>query len=221
VRRALLGCLLLLGACGRVGYERHDASSRSIVLRIANDLDDGELEDSRSFGTAGFAPQGERNGWIYMGAFGGGVTISYFRFTVAEAIPMGARVSSARMRLYGTDAFSFEPDMDYETIAAENAADPSPITQYEDAPHRPTGRPLTTASARWPPSGRLEWTLGAWNETADFAAAIQELVDRYGLPGGAHIQLFVFRPDSVAGEVAAEDFSNGGGHPAELVLTLQ
>ena len=79
-----------------VDAQTDGATEHSVVLRVSGDLDDGELESSRTFGTAGYAPQGERNGWTYMGASvptgagDDGVTISFFRFALPEGI--GARI---------------------------------------------------------------------------------------------------------------------------------
>lgn len=195
------------------------------VLAIAADLDDGELETTQSFGTVGYAPQGERSGWTYMGGYdsasapGEGLTASFFRFGVDRAIAPGSTVTRAVLRLFGADTWAWDPSTDYEWIAAEDVADASRPTQRQDAPSLPTGRPIT-ARVRWPASPPLDWTIGDWNETTDFAAVVQELVDRYaGLATGAHVQIFVFRDGGATdGEVAAEDWSSPASHPAELVL---
>jgi hypothetical protein len=224
-------------ACGRIGYDALDAAvdavdarvdaatERSMTLEIAEDLDDGELETSRGFGVGGFAPQGERNSWIYMGGYdsslisGEGLTVSYFRFRLDEAIPAGSRIVEARMRLFARDVWEWEPSSDHVWIAAEDARSTTQPTRVEDAPTLATGRPIT-ARVRWPAEGELAWPLDEWHETGDVAPCVQQLVDTYGgLAAGAYVTVYVFRDGGAThGELACEDWSHPDTNHARLRL---
>jgi hypothetical protein len=85
--------------------------------------------------------------------------------------------------------------------------------------HRPA---LTIAGVRWPASGGLAWTQGAYNTTPDLSVPLQELVDsQAGLAAGSHVQLWVRASQTSDGDLATPDFKMPGyiSHPARLTIT--
>jgi hypothetical protein len=223
--RSWLLLAFALAGCGRLGYETLDAGIEQRTF-VASDLDDGELDSTGFFGTGGYAPQGERNGWHYLGGYGteespvgNGLTVAFYRFELPEPIPAGATIEEATLRLWGTDTWVWDASRMAEQIVVEDSADAQVITSLADAPLQPAGRPLVPGEVRWPESGGLAWTLGGWNETQNLATLVQALVDRHGgLAAGAHVQLFFFRDARENGEVAAEDWIHPDDHEAELVI---
>ncbi len=202
----------------------------SVSIAVADDLDDGELDGSESFGEAGYAPQGERSCWTYAGAYdpatapGDGRTVSFFRFALPEAIPPGARIDEARLRLFGRDLWRWRPEEHTLWVFVERSLDAPRISSIADLPGVPgEGRPLLGVSVAWGVEAgeELHWRLEGWNESPDLSPLFQGLVrELSGLAEGAHVQLFLFRVGAATdGEVAAEDFCHEASNHATLRLS--
>ncbi|MCA9670012.1 MAG: hypothetical protein KC503_30665 [Myxococcales bacterium] len=210
-----------------------DLLAPTVVLNMAvqSDLDDGELDGSGSFGTNGYAPQGERNCWTYMGGYspnvgpGDGTTISFFRFALPRAIPDGATIVSAKLELYARAGWMWQPQAHTLSIFGERASDAARVTSLADSPQKPGGRTLTTASQPWgvEGDGPLVWPSSGWQTAPDLSAVVQEIVDgAKGVAQNAHLQLFIYRPPpNDSGEVAVEDYCHSDGNHARLSIAFR
>ncbi|MEL6545803.1 MAG: hypothetical protein AAFQ82_14315, partial [Myxococcota bacterium] len=217
-------CLDPVLACGGSRCVDPNCTPGSQVLTIANTLDDGEID-------VGFAEEYFPDGESCCGGnrvFAGhnttappvGPVWTFFRFPVAEPIPLGATVFDARLSLWALTLFDWT-EQSALRIRVEDAADAEQVTGAADAPHLVGGRALTSKEIRWPSSGGLVPTLDAYNETPELAALLQPLLDASGgLTTGDHLQLWVAGDfDDRDGELGFEDSSHPDDHPATLTVS--
>jgi len=200
------------------------------TIVVAADIDDGELDETQSYGVAGYAPQGEHDCEVYSGGYskathpGNGHTIAFWRFAMPGAVPPGSRVIAADLSLHGDGDWVWDPSRFALTVLAERSADAPAVASIADDPLRAGGRSLVSATVRWPATGGLAWVAGAWNQSPDLSAPLQEVVDSAGgLSAGAHLQLFTWREDTfdADGEVTARDSCGADGNAPRLHLRFE
>lgn len=167
-------------------------ASQRLVLSAAED--DGEFD-----GPGTLLPNGE-TGRILIGSWAGHLTWGYFRFALASPLRRGARISAARLALWGRPPERWNPLADALRVSAELTPDAAPVQATGDYPGGPAGRVTVNDAVRWPPSGGLYWALDDWNESEDLSSVLQEVVNTAeGLAQGAHVQIWVW------GDTAASD----------------
>lgn len=195
-----------------------DDASLAWTLVVSRDAADGEISASGSL----LLPGGEE-GTDFFGAWGTGQTRAFFGFELPAAIPAGARIADARLRLFGIEFASFgcAPTDEMVIVGANvaNASTPGSATAYPDGP---TGPAATLAATTWRPID--SWTVDAWNESPDVSAILDELVsDHAGLAAGATIQLWIVGANFTDRpcEWGAEDFARATSNHAELVVTFE
>jgi hypothetical protein len=197
-------------------------SPGNLTVSIAENADDGELE----LGYLGELFVDGEPGYtntIFAGynqvPIGGPVWV-FLRFTLANALPATATITSANLRAWGTILFAWTPSVDAARVRIELSGDAPQVASRDDAPELATiGRPLSAGAVRWPASGGLAWQWPAWNTSPDLAPLFQELVTTQGgVAAGAHVQLWLDADPSVDGEVGIEDFSHADAHHSELTL---
>jgi hypothetical protein len=195
-----------------------DAACGQMVLVLAAAEDDGEID-----GTT-WDPDGETQGDICIGTWSGQSVWGYFRFGISQAIPAGATIVSATLELWGHSAYTYSgwqwnPSTHALEVYAEKAATAQPITGVSDAPFAPQGRPVTTATVRWPNTGGLAWLPAQYNTSPSLTPVLQELVSSQGgLGAGHHLQLWVRGAQLTQGEVATTAYGTPGFKPARLTL---
>lgn len=112
------------------------------------------------------------------------------RFTLSEALPASAVITSATIQYRGN---GFYGDNTYLRMFVTAGANPNAPTSASQRPSMDGGSstlyPATFNSGiRWPSSGNVSWNASGANTTTSFASLIQHLVDTYGgLANGAHI----------------------------------
>lgn len=208
-----------------------DVTPVEMELTVTDDANDGQFDPSTSVIPTGWSAQGERSNLLYMGSYniaewgglGGGLTPSVFRFTLSQDIPAGATITSALLSLYGLDVWDWDNGSDALRIALEFSDDAESIMSSGDMPLAAGGRDLLATTARWPETGGLTWQRPGWNTSPNLAALLQELVDTLGgLNAGAHVQFYVYGAVSnINSEVAVEDSSHPGEHPATLTIVAE
>lgn len=156
-------------------------------------------------------------GEAYAGYYNSNRYWSGYRFTLSGAIPSGATITSATMKLYGFSTWQWDnttAPQDYLRIYVTDAANPGQITTTAARPAADSGSttlyPAAVASGtRWPASNGLLWPVG-YNTSVNFSSLIQYLVNTYsGLASAAHVQVWVT-------EDASQTPSPGGNTESEV-----
>lgn len=112
------------------------------------------------------------------------------RFTLSEALPASAVITSATIQYRGAAFFG---DNTYLRLFVTANSNPNAPTSASQRPSMDGGSstlyPATfNSGVRWPSSGNVSWNASGANTTTSFASLIQYLVDTYGgLANGAHI----------------------------------
>lgn len=154
-----------------------------------------------------------------MGYWGSDPQWGYHRFALANAIPATATLVDVVLELQGFITYEWDSTAQALEVFAELSADAQGITSGTDAPYVPGGRPVTTASVRWPGSGGLSWTLGSYNSSPNLAAVLQEVVNAQGgLAQGSHVQLWIRGAQTAQGECACYAYGTSGYKPARLTI---
>ncbi|MBS1961844.1 MAG: choice-of-anchor D domain-containing protein, partial [Bdellovibrionales bacterium] len=194
------------------------ATTANANSTVAANLDDGEFDTQ---GTDWWGSSGETGNVIYIGNWGtDGISYGYFRFQLPSAIPSGATIDKAYLKLWVTDAAYWDTTK-WLVISGDLSANATQVSALGDYPGGATGHTQTTATARWPSAGGgLPGVAGAWNQTVDLSAIVQEIVNSSGgLSSGAYVQFWVYGANlGISKEIGIEDYSKGGGHPAQVHL---
>lgn len=158
------------------------------MLALGADEDDGEIEGSAGWLSAGETPDFEPHG-LYLGFWYTDPTWGYFRFALPEPL---FEVSSARLVLQGTYATpGWDETVDGLLIGLEDSADAPVVTKAIEAPDRIAGRKLV-GTLRWPESRGLEWRSSSPHHSINLAPLLNQLAkQRGGLAKGVHLQLWL------------------------------
>jgi hypothetical protein len=190
------------------GAPSSDAGGPSTTWTITLvDTDDGEL------GPDMVLLDGESNDTDYAGFWSTGSTWSFARFALPGAIPGGARILDARLRVNAAGTAGLVTEAEHLVVVADDAADAPPAIDAADYPGGLRGTVATTASVAWGPL--TDWTHGP-SRSPDLSPILQELVDAHGgLAAGAHVRFWIAAGDYMAeGEVGWQDTTAGAGGPA-------
>lgn len=186
----------------------------TLTFVVARDIDDGMIE-----ARGGLLPMGEALN-DFFGATDAGLSYAYFTFDVASAVPAGATIQQATLRLYGRGIF--EPlcgasdEMVLVAADTNTARPPASVTDYAGGA---TGPAATSASVSWGPI--TAWRVDEWNESPNTAAIVQELVDDHGgLSVGSAVQLWAAGGNFANHdcEWGAEDYARLTANHAELIV---
>jgi VCBS repeat-containing protein len=162
---------------------------KHVLMTVKTNNDDGYI-----FGTTSSPSlfQSGSNGINYQGSNSSAPRWGYYRFQLPEALPSGAVIKTARMRLYGRDENGTWTSH-YLVVSAQNSANAGQITAANQYPNAPsTGVPLVTTSANWGAPSSINWLEDDWNETPNLNAVIQALkTNQNGLASGNYVQLWV------------------------------
>ncbi len=184
-------------------------------LRIAEDLDDGEI-------TAGVVfADGEEGESLFIGWWTDQASWGYFRFQLTDAIPAGSVVEAAELSLHGVmvNDSQWDAARHWVVLGGEDTGDSARVTAVDHVPGE--ARAATPELVRWPATGTLAWAFDGWNVSPDLSAMVQGLVDRHGgLRAGASIQLWMRAglDDPSNHEVQVADFGNPVMQPASLTI---
>lgn len=204
---------------GQPDLGQPDTACNQMVLVLASKDDDGEID-----GTT-WDPDGESQGDICIGTWGGDSVWGYFRFELSQAIPAGASITGATLELWGHPNYTYvnwdwQPSTHALEVYAEKAVTAPPITKGTEAPFLPMGRPVTTAIVRWPSSGGLAWLPSQWHTSPSLAPVLQEVLNSKGsLAAGNHLQLWVRGAQLAQGEVATVAYGIPGFKPPRLTVS--
>ncbi len=197
-----------------------DAGCADLVLSIATNMDDGEVELA---GPPEWLPNGE-GGDVYVGYWGGaagGDTWGYFRFAIPGGLPAGATVLDARLSLHAVSAMEgvFDPATDALVVSLEDAGDAAQVDAADQ--HPGASRTLVAAEVRWPDAGGLMLSVGARNPTPDLSPLFDALLATRAVPPGGSVQLWIRGENQTDDrEVAVWDSNRGEANAAELSLTV-
>ncbi len=198
------GCTPVIGDAGPAVDGGLDAPMTTTwTLSITDDADDGEVIVAGT--ERAVYIDGENGDQIdYAGQWSGAPTWAFVRYAVPGAIPPGARVLDARLRVSGLAAAGLVTTDDGLAITGERSADAPAITARDDVPGGLNGRVGTTAVVRWPALGN--WAIGD-DISPDLSPIVQELVDQPGgLASRAHVVLWLDAADYAQdGEVSFQD----------------
>jgi len=180
-------------------------------VRIANNDDDGEIYNgvlSRS---------GSTGDNIYMGAWNGALSWTYFRFQIPPDLgPPGA----VTLMLWGEEESGWG-DNDYLSVLVEDDVDAPIVDSAGDLPGTMGGRVTLPQEVRWPAMGRLSWGTRELNESPDLSFALAALQMKGGMQPGQHVQLWIRPemefPDSNR-DIATADVVGGTGNEARLIF---
>jgi len=193
----------------------------TLSLTIATENDDSEL--FMSFGNSGLFLTGENGvGDMFTGSWGSESVYGINRFTLNQAIPAGATITSATLKMYGIGDSSWNSvGGGYLHIMVSDYADAPQVTTFQDGPGGTSGH-VFSSTVRWPFAGNLFWNTSGLNTSVDLAILIQFLVNKYGgLANGAHIQVWTYSDEA---GVDKEVTYAGFGHPSfatELSITYR
>jgi hypothetical protein len=128
---------------------------------------------------------------LYFGRLGGYGEPVALRFTLDAAIPAGATIDSADLKMYGETEESVDDLWVYVTESADGAQ----VTLASQRPAWIDTGSTTTYPTTDEGAGAIHWTgtwtLAAWN-TVSITGLIQHLVNTYsGLASGGHIVVWV------------------------------
>ncbi|MFZ1550237.1 MAG: SdrD B-like domain-containing protein [Anaerolineae bacterium] len=135
-----------------------------------------------------------------------------FRFA-GVALPAGAQVLDARLRLHPTGVTS--GGLPVQLVVHGEASDAALDFQAAN-PLAPT-RPRTQAAADWPIPN---WPAG-WIESPNLAGPLQEIIDRPGWTPGAALALFVFSLGSNSGYLDVDAWDGNSALAAQLDMTFR
>jgi hypothetical protein len=154
---------------------------------------------------------------IWFGRGGGYGQPVALRFTLDAAIPAGATIDSADLKMYGDNADAVDDLWVYVTESGDGAQ----VTLASQRPAWIDTGSTTTYPTTDEGAGAIHWvgtwTLAAWN-TVSITSLIQYLVNTYGgLASGAHIVAWVVG-DNAYSNVESGLFSYGGTYKATLTI---
>lgn len=132
-------------------------------------------EDTSAFGTTGAFSTGNYSG---LGSING-----FVRFADAlSELPAGATIAAASLALVAyTSQSGTVCRLRIRAVAADDPAAPTTYAEVE-------GAPRTTASTTWEPPAT---TADLGYNSPDFAAVVQEIVDRPGWAAGQHLLIYI------------------------------
>lgn len=194
-------------------------------LVISDDLDDGAMWPTILLREGAWMPSGEEPGLGFCGEYPVGERyFAYLRFTLPQAVPADATITSATLELFGHATYLWSDGHALRVWAQESDDAPqvSGLADYPDAGLVQLG----DLSLRWADAddAGLTWAIPGPNASPDLAAVLQHLVDgNGGLDEGAHIQLWVAE-DELGGmgeEVGWYDSIAGAETSPRLTLTIE
>jgi hypothetical protein len=213
--------LLLIPAIARgdgliirlAGGEMGSGSTTEAVSAAADDGVIGNY-DGWEFTTNGH----DLDGIGYPGGANSSYAYTFYRFELDPAPTIGATVTSAYLKLYGTASWLWVDGSDDLLIFATDADNASAPTTAGERPSESGGSTATTtATASW---NDITWTVGDWNQSTSITGVIQELVDSdYITTTGDHIVLWVRGTNTSNHAVGAHLYEYPtSAQPAELYV---
>lgn len=193
--------------------------TKSQRLTITANGDDGEIDAGKYFLPRGEDAYASFPAGIFVGYWNQDFTWAYFRFSLAQPIPVGAKIQGATLALDGLGVNAWNRTVHALRIFAERTADAKVVASLSDRPNSATGRALTGSSVRWPKSGGLDWKTATFNKSPDLSSLLSELVTRFGgLETAAAIQLWLRGDFRANAEVITPDLSRASGSVAKLQI---
>jgi len=158
-------------------------------MAVVNGTIAASADDVQIYYSAGWLLSASANLWFgRLGGYGEPVAL---RFTLDAAIPAGATIDSADLKMYGVDADAVDDLWCYVTESGNGAQ----ITLASQRPAWIDSGSTTTYPTADEGAGAIHWTgtwtLAAWN-TVSITSIIQYLVNTYsGLASAAHVVVWV------------------------------
>ena len=158
-------------------------------MAVVNGTIAAHADDIMIYYSAGWSTDDGITIWFgRLGGFGEPVAL---RFTLDAAIPAGATVNSADLKMYGDST----NDVDDLWVYVTESADGAQVTLASQRPSWIDTGSTTTYPTTDEGAGAIHWvgtwTLAAWN-TVSITGLIQYLVNTYGgLASGAHVVAWV------------------------------
>jgi hypothetical protein len=157
---------------------------KHILMTIKTNNDDGYVRtDNNTLNASG------TNGIDYMGVNSSRPKWGYYRFQLPAGIPAGAVIKTAKLRLYGRDAWGSWNNQ-YLVLTAQNAANPGQITSASQFPGS-SGVPTVATGMSWG-APTINWAIDDWNQSPNFKDVISDLkTTQNGLSSGNYVQIWV------------------------------
>jgi len=187
--------------------QAESATQQTVTVQVSGSMDDVN-EITGSFGGAfdSNTPPTNRSMWI------GGNSSAFAGLRFANVtVPQGATIRSAKLLFYTPTQQWIYTEME---IAAENNGNANSFSITE----LPSKRALTTAKINH--SSDKKWAANSWNELANIASSIQEVVSRSDWNSGNSIAVIIRGAGGEFGRKYVSSADGGKGAKLEITYTM-
>jgi hypothetical protein len=197
------------------------ATIKSQIMTISDNQDDGHSDKNNYSYNNTITRQGNDYS-CFLVICSNFDSFGYYRMKVTSAIPAGASIFNAVLKLYGRDSENWNSSTRNLTVYLQNAASAAKVTGSDVCPGCGTNIPVVASSVNWNATSGLTWLVNSWNQTPNLSTMVGNLLTtQSGLTAGNYLQFWLTRKDGYDNstvEVGSEDFGAEDFNQAHVLI---